>query len=141
MESEGAPEACFEPPADEPLVAGAEGEELIVGVRPQTPSGRAAGVEPTPAEYGGERGVGPEAPHDPGCVAAEGEPDARDHGRIERFSRYRYAPSRYDPRTEEVVEQDDGGGDRHEVDEADKQERPQPSYGREIGRASCRERV
>src|SRR5215207_2214647 len=119
MEPEGAAEALPELPFGEPLVAGTEGEELLVGVRPEAPGGRAPGVEPAAAEYPGERRVGAQAPHEPHGVGAESEAEARDHGRVDSFSGDRDAPSLNGGSAEEVVEKDDGGGDRREVGEAD----------------------
>src|SRR5215204_5244543 len=130
MEPEGAAEALPELPFGEPLVAGTEGEELLVGVRPEAPGGRAPRVEPAAAEYPGERRVGAQAPHEPHGVAAESETETRDHGRVDSLSGDRYAPTLNGASAEEVVEKDDGGSDRREVGEADQQECPQPPHGR-----------
>src|SRR5215212_6126695 len=119
VKPEGAAEALPELPFGEPLVAGAEGEELLVGVRPEAPGGRAPRVEPAAAEYPGERRVGAQAPHEPHGVAAESESEARDHGRVDSLSGDRDATYLNGGCSEEVVEKDDGGGDRREVGEAD----------------------
>src|SRR5918998_4382741 len=49
------PERCFKEPLEIPfaqvLVAGTEGEELLVGVRPEASEGGPLGIQPGPSEY------------------------------------------------------------------------------------------
>src|SRR5215211_2064447 len=134
VESEGASEAFLELPFVQSLVAGTQGEQLLVRVRPESPNGRTMRVQAAPAEYRREGRVRPQAPREPDQITPDGDGDTEKHRHVERGPRYRHALPRYVPGAEDVVEQDDGGRNGDKESEADQGKSREPSDGRGTGR-------
>src|SRR4051794_34053069 len=125
MEPERSFEEVFEGTYFEVLVAGAEGEELLVRVYPETSSRRALWIEPAPAQHPGERLVVAEAPQEPERVPPDAECEAEGHGRVESLSGYVDALALNEALPEEVIEQHQGGRSGDKSNEADEQESPE----------------
>ena len=125
MKPEGACETLLELTFPQSLVAGAQGEQLLIRVRPQAPCGGTTGIQTAPAQHRGETRVRPQAPEQPDQIPPDGHRDAGEHRHVEHGPRYRRALPRGSV-IEELVEQDDGGGDDDKGSEPDQHKRAEP---------------